>query len=187
MKTIDAIYATNSLDGYIDIWVPQLEVFKDKSVFFENLTNQGKEVWYYTCMFPQRNFANRFIQQPLIETRLLHWINFKYNSVGYLHWATNYWASVDDPYIETTNIWGEFPGGDSFIMYPGYRELYSSIRLHAMRDGIIDYELLKMLVVTNPQKAKQLSDALILSFDQYDHSVKNFRQARKELLEALSN
>lgn len=37
------------------------------------------------------------------------------------------------------------PGGDSWIVYPNNGKLYGSIRLEAMRDGIADYTLLKML------------------------------------------
>ncbi len=36
------------------------------------------------------------------------------------------------------------PGGDCWICYPAYKNIYPSIRLEAMRDGIVDYELLKM-------------------------------------------
>ncbi len=76
--------------------------------------------------------------------------------------------------------------GDPFILYPGYKKLYSSIRLHAVRDGIMDYELLKMLSEKNPAKAKELADAMILSFDRYNNSIEHFRGIRKVLLEELN-
>ena len=96
---------------------------------------------------PQDEYANRFIEQPLIKTRLLHWINFRFGATGYLHWGWDFWS--DNCLEETAGIIPEagniMPGGDAFITYPGNGKILSSIRLEAMRDGIVDYELLKML------------------------------------------
>ncbi|HEX5554871.1 MAG TPA: hypothetical protein VFX43_16645, partial [Chitinophagaceae bacterium] len=72
-------------------------------------------------------------------------------------------------------------------VYPGYHKLYSSIRLEAMRDGIYDYELLKMLQQKDPDKAKAIVGSIVLNFNEYDSEVHHFRKMRKELLEALSN
>ncbi len=185
-KIIEATYAAEELSSYIDIWTPILGVFHNSYPYFEDLINKGTEVWFYTCTGPQGDYANRFIQLPLIQPRLLHWINFKYNSVGYLHWATNHWLSATNPYKETTNLKEGWNGGDAFVLYPGYRKLYSSIRLHAIRDGITDYELLKMLKEKNATKAKELTDEVVLSFDRYNNSVEHFRGIRKVLLEELS-
>jgi len=186
VKIIEATYAAEELSSYIDIWTPILGIFHNSYPYFEDLINRGTEVWFYTCTGPQGEYANRFIQLPLIQPRLLHWINFKYNSVGYLHWATNHWLSATNPFQETTNLKEGWNGGDAFVLYPGYRKLYSSIRLHAIRDGITDYELLKMLKEKNPTKAKELADKAILSFDKYNNSVEHFRGIRKILLEELS-
>lgn len=186
VKIIEATYAAQELNSYIDIWTPILGVFHNSYPYFEDLIQKGTEVWFYTCTGPQGDYANRFIQLPLIQPRLLHWINFKYNSVGYLHWATNHWISVTSPYQETTNLNAGWNGGDPFILYPGYKKLYSSIRLHAVRDGIMDYELLKMLSEKNSAKAKELADAMILSFDRYNNSIEHFRGIRKVLLEELN-
>ncbi|MBA7572090.1 hypothetical protein ES708_13865 [subsurface metagenome] len=71
MKIIEACH-TRDLDGVIDIWVPQLNFLNDDFDFYREQMEQGKEVWFYTCLAPQENYANRFIQQPLIKTRILH-------------------------------------------------------------------------------------------------------------------
>ena len=74
-----------------------------------------------------------------MQTRILHWINYKYGLVGYLHWGLNFWGS--DPLTsDASRDRGKLPAGDANITYPGYRKLYSSIRLEAMRDGIYDYD-----------------------------------------------
>ena len=186
VKIVDAVTASKSLSGSIDIWCPVLDLFGKEYDFFKKLREQGKDLWFYTCVIPQGNYANRFIELPLIQTRILHWINFKYKASGYLHWGYNFWSGFDNPLEETARHLGMLPGGDCFIVYPGYHKLYSSIRLEAMRDGIYDYELLHMLERKDAQKARSIVGAVVLDFDEYDSEVVHFRKMRKKLLEALS-
>lgn len=88
---------------------------------------------------PKGEYANLFIELPLLKTRILHWINYRYQIPGYLHRGFDYWMGPD-PHAETTSIQLEsgtiFVGGDNWLVYPGNRKLYSCIRLEAMRDGI---------------------------------------------------
>jgi len=146
---------------------------------------EGSERWMYTCTGPQGNFANRFIQQPLIKTRLLHWINFKYNECGYLHWGFNYWTLVKDPVHDVTPD-TDWPGGDCYIIYPGERKVYPSMRLWAMRDGIRDYDLLKMVEERDPERARELCNSIILGPDKYNTDSEHFNKVRKHMLEFLS-
>ena len=78
------------------------------------------------------------------------------------------------------------PGGDMNIVYPREGRLLSSIRLEAMRDGICDYELLKMLEAKDPEMAKKIAGKIVFNFDHYDLNILHFRKMRKEILEALS-
>lgn len=189
IKVIEACHSSD-LDGAIDIWVPQLNFLKDDFKFYKEQQEKGKEVWYYTCLGPQENFANRFIEQPLIKTRILHWINYRYGITGYLHWGLNHWRSHhNDPYSMTTDMnyaGNTLPGGDMNVVYPKENKLLPCIRLEAMRDGIVDYELLKMLEAKNPEKAKEISRKIVFNFDHYDLNVISFRKLRKEILVELS-
>jgi hypothetical protein len=183
IPVIDAI-GTKKLNNILNIWVPILDVLDKDYDYFEGRQSKGDEVWTYTCVGPQRNYANRFIELPLIKTRILHWINFRYNITGYLHWGFNYWN--EHPFDETVQPNMELPGGDSYIVYPEYEKLYSSIRLETMRDGIMDYELLKMLSQKHPDKAKEICSQIVYSFDEYNTDIKDFREKRKMILELLS-
>lgn len=188
VKIIEACHSSD-LDGSIDIWVPQLNFLKNDFDFYKEQQKKGKEVWFYTCLGPQENFANRFIEQPLIKTRLLHWINYRYGITGYLHWGLNYWQKNSNPYIETTHMnyaGNTLPAGDMNIVYPKESKLLPSIRLEAMRDGIVDYELLKMLEQKNPERAKEIVSKIIFAFDHYDLSIVHFREIRKTILSELS-
>lgn len=184
VRVLDAVLTSKELAGMIDVWIPVLDVLHRDYKFYQDLQKNGKEVWFYTCVGPRGNYANRFIEQPLIQTRYLHWINYKYDVTGYLHWGLNYWAK-NQLYANMSRDAGRLPAGDNCIIYPGYRKLYSSIRFETMRDGIDDYQLLKMLEEKDPQKSKKLANDIILNFNSYDGSIPYFRNVRKQLLDSL--
>ncbi len=187
---------THQLENMIDIWVPQMNFLKDGLGFYADRQGQGDEAWYYTCLAPKGEWANRFVELPLIKTRLLHWVNFKYDIPGYLHWGFNFWGSnsgivtAADPYddvsgmiVSSGNI---LPGGDCWISYPGYKTIYPSIRLEAMRDGIVDYELLKMYSEKFPEKAITLVGTTVYGLEHYDINIGEFRKKRRQILQDLS-
>jgi hypothetical protein len=181
MRVIDATQ-TRELVGAVNTWVPILDHFHHDYNFLRDRQKAGDEVWFYTCCGPTGNYANRFIELPLIKTRLLHWINFRYGAAGYLHWGFNFWSS-SSPFGETAFQW---PGGDQWIAYPKNGKLLSSIRLEAMRDGIGDNELLSMLADRDPATAQKLAAETIIDFDRYDTDIARFRARHLRLLEALA-
>ena len=179
---------TKNLTGSIQIWVPQLNFLHDDFEHYQQRQQAGEEVWFYTCVFPQGEYANRFIEQPLLKTRLLHWINFRYGMSGYLHWGYNFWR--DDPFRKLAiGVEGGallLPAGDSWLVYPGKDGPLDSIRFEAMRDGIVDHELLSRLAERAPAAAKRLVEKHVLDFNQYNTELTSFRASRRELLELLS-
>lgn len=190
LKVMEANH-TSKLAGAIDLWVPMFNFWAESYPFYRERQAKGEEVWFYTCVYPQGEYANRFMELPLVETRLLHWLNFKYGATGYLHWGWNQWSMVGgDPFKKTISNEpnGPFlPAGDCFIVYPGKDGgVVDSIRWETMRDGIADYELLEMLASRDQAKAQELAGRLILGFTSYVLDPAVFRAVRHELLEALS-
>jgi len=189
LPILDAGHLTDDLVGCVDIWVPILQHFHRDFAFYQQRKRAGDEVWFYTCVFPQGEYANRFIEQPLLKTRILHWMNYCYGATGYLHWGYNHWRS-ESPFTHTTPSHPGppyLPAGDAWIVYPGPDGPLDSIRHEAMRDGIADYELLSMLGEQNASAAKRLTAKHVLDFDRYNCDVKEFRATRRELLELLSS
>lgn len=190
LKIIEACH-TENLVGSIDVWVPMLNFYHKNLAHYEKRQQAGEEVWFYTCWQPQKEYANRFIEQPLIKTRLLHWINFRYGATGYLHWGYNQWTK-DDPFVHTAVFHNPLkpkqylPAGDSWIVYPGKDGPIDSIRHEAMRDGIVDHELLSQLAERDRDVAMRLAAEHIQDFDRYNTDVSQFRATRRKLLEALS-
>jgi hypothetical protein len=187
LRIIEACH-TKDLAGAIDVWVPQLNFLHDDFAYYQARQRAGEEVWFYTCVFPQGEYANRFLEQPLLKTRLLHWINYRYGITGYLHWGYNQWAA-EDPFTHTTRPHGGppyLPAGDPWIVYPGTNGPLDSIRFEAMRDGIADCALLQALAEKDAPAAQELAAKLILAFDRYNTDVTAFRVVRRELLGRLS-
>ncbi len=189
VKTIDAIdQKAGSLGEACDIWVPQLGRFDDAFDAIQRHVEKGGQAWYYTCLYPQGRHLNRFIQQPLVKTRLLQWFNFRYGFSGFLHWGGNHWP--DDPYTDTQPIINAgrdlLPAGDAFLTYPWKegRSIRSSIRFEAMMEGIEDYELLRAAAVRNKEKAKRLARSAIPGLTDYVRDVGAFRKLHAELLDS---
>lgn len=186
IKTLEPI-GTNLIDDtLLDYPCPTIAHLTD-------IPARGNQVqWTYTCMGPQGNYANRFIRLPLIKTRILHWINYRYNAVGYLHWGLCYWYGCpngnpyEDAYDLSRQYKGSFIGGDMFIVYPGDGELYPSVRLCAMRDGIRDYDLLRMIEARSKADADAFCRRFVIDNATYDTDISHFRQLRREMLEYLS-
>jgi hypothetical protein len=129
----------------LDIYVPKLTHINLWWPRFQQLQRQGKEVWFYTCCFPRGRYPNRFLDQPLVKARALHWISYLYGLDGFLHWGLNWFAADADPYSERgRGIWS-LPPGDAQVAYPGKEGWVGSLRLCAMRDGLQDYEYLWLL------------------------------------------
>lgn len=195
VKIIEATH-THSLENMVDIWVPQMNFLRDGMDFYRERQQKDDEVWYYTCLSPKGEWANRFVELPLIKTRLLHWVNHKYNITGYLHWGFNHWGSSSghesssDPYDDVSGMivssGNVLPGGDAWIVYPGFKTIYPSIRLEAMRDGIVDYELLKRFAEKFPEEARELVRTTVYGFEHYDINIGDFRIKRRRILEKLS-
>jgi hypothetical protein len=191
MDAVDAAQMPEELQRNCDVWVPRLGLFDDQMDLIEQRIQGGREVWFYTCLYPQKRYLNRLLDYPLLKVRLLHWLNFRHNFAGYLHWGWNWWTP--EPMLATQPIINEnqtlLPAGDAFIVYPDRANLSvrSSIRLEAMREGIEDYEMLRALKQKGPVEADRIVKDAITSFTEYVRDPVKFREIERRLLKALSN
>ena len=167
----------------IDIPCPCIDVLRGEEGY--PWDDDLQERWIYSAVGPQGDAINRFIRIPLIKTRLMHWLNYRYNAVGYLHWGPNHWESAPNgnPWADA---YGNYIGGDPWIIWPGFQTVYPSIRLAAMRDGIRDYELLMMLGERNPAEAMEICRSRATNYLTHNTDVEEFREVRKNILEKLS-
>ncbi|MEZ0537707.1 DUF4091 domain-containing protein [Caldicellulosiruptoraceae bacterium PP1] len=182
IKIIEAVEYYD-LDGAVDIWIPKNVYYQENIVEFERKRQNGDELWFYTCCLPGGYYLNRLLDMPLIRTRYLHWGNFKYKLSGYLHWGLNFCDNNQDPFNQKDIF---FPPGDTHITYPGNGKPWGSMRLEAMRSGIEDFEILKILERKNSSLAKDIVDYCIKSFDNVNENIEQFENIRNMLLSAAS-
>ena len=75
---------------------PKLDHLPTWQTAYEQARGEGDELWYYTVgIYQGGSLLNKTVDVPLIETRLMHWLNYRYDLRGYLHWGFNAWT--DDP------------------------------------------------------------------------------------------
>jgi Glycoside hydrolase 123, catalytic domain/Glycoside hydrolase 123 N-terminal domain len=92
--------------------------------------------WYTAC---RPHYPNTFLFSSLRESRLIGWLTWKYGFEGYTRWAVNLFP--DDTWNQPMFTW---PSGDMFFVYPGERGPLDSMRWELLRQGIQDYEALKL-------------------------------------------
>jgi hypothetical protein len=91
--------------------------------------------YYVACGIPE---PNNFTFSPPSESCFEGWIAAAMGFDGFLRWAYNSWP--EDPSIDSRYI--KWPAGDTYLVYPGAR---SSVRFERLREGIQDYEKIRIL------------------------------------------
>lgn len=138
LRRMDAIETPHCLDR-LEIWVPKLNHYATWQDAYTDAQRKGYEMWFYTVgIFQAGSLPNKTVDVPLIQSRTLHWLNYRFGLTGYLHWGFNHWT--DDPF--------EAPGqhrGDGWHVYPKPGGLLNSLRWEQMRNGLQDYEYLRLL------------------------------------------
>ncbi len=98
--------------------------------------SRGATTTFYICCTPAR--PNTFVFSPPVEGRFVSWYASAYGYDGLLRWAYDAWP--EDPMRDARHtLW---PAGDCFLVYPGAN---SSLRFEKLREGIVDYEKIRIL------------------------------------------
>jgi len=91
--------------------------------------------YYVACGIPK---PNNFTFSPPAESCYEGWVAAAMGFDGFLRWAYNSWP--EDPMIDSR--YTKWPSGDTYMVYPG---ALSSVRFERLREGIQDYEKIKIL------------------------------------------
>lgn len=188
-KIIEAV-KTTTFRGCIDIWVPVTSTYEQEKEAFDKLANLGEEVWCYVCCVPQGEWLNRFLDKPLLESRILLWGCEKNQLQGYLHWGLNQFPEKMNPFEATschnpTGLGTNFPCGDAFIVYPSEDGAWISMRLESQRRGTEDLELLKLLRQKDLQKHDILVNQIFENNCSFEKNPEKFALIYEEVLKAL--
>jgi hypothetical protein len=194
LRRMDAIETTHCFDR-LEIWVPKLDHLATWYEAFKRAQNQGYELWFYTVgIFQKGSYPNKTVDVPLIESRILHWLNYRFGLKGYLHWGFNHWT--DDPFTA--------PGrhrGDGWHVYPKKDGLINSLRWEQMRNGIQDYEYLWMLedkiskikaglgerlsIIEPSRRGIEIASQVIKTMDNYNKNPDILYDVKKQIIDEL--
>ena len=97
---------------------------------------RGATSTFYVCCNPPK--PNNFVFSPPIEGMWISWYAAATGYDGFLRWAYDAWP--EDPVRDAR--FGSWPAGDCFLVYPGAN---SSVRFEKLREGIVDYEKIRLL------------------------------------------
>jgi hypothetical protein len=156
LRRIEAI-ETIDFSGMLEVWVPKLNQFDRYRQAYE-LRRKDGEFWYYICAGPYGNiYPNRFLDFPLSQVRVLHWINYSERLTGYLHWGlTRGWGR--QPFGTPPD---SAPPGDTHVIYPGRDGPLNSIRWEMERESIEDFEYLWLLEAKTAEWKKRLGSSAV--------------------------
>lgn len=190
VKIMEAV-KTTTFRGAIDIMVPITDGYQNNKESFDKAIAMGDEVWTYVCCGPEGIWLNRFLDQPLMNGRLLFWGCAANRISGYLHWGFNQFGCTPDPFKETrglndSGIGTDYPCGDAFIVYPGENGPWLSMRLEAERRGAEEAALLCDLRQKDPIVHDALIRKIFRAFDDYESNPEVLEQVSEQLLQLLS-
>ncbi|MFC2116813.1 glycoside hydrolase domain-containing protein, partial [Bacteroidota bacterium] len=148
LKQIESLETT--MFGGVDIPGPKLDHLATWYDSFREAQRNGTEICYYIVgIYQGSRYPNKTIDVPVMDSRIMPWLNYKYNLSGIKHWGWNSWT--DDPYKEVG-----MHLGDGWHVYPTQGGVLNSLRWEQMRNGIQDYEYFHML----GEKVQSLKDSL---------------------------
>jgi hypothetical protein len=194
LRRMDAIETPHCFDR-LEIWVPKLDHLATWYDVYKEAQSRGDELWFYTVgIFQKGSHPNKTADVALIESRILHWLNYRFGLKGYLHWGFNAWT--DDPF--------EAPGqhrGDGWHVYPKKDGLLCSLRWEQMRNGIQDYEYFWMLedkiarikgglgenlsMIDPSRRGLEIASQVVRTMSDFSRDPQALYAAKKQIIEEL--
>lgn len=153
---------------YAGDWHPELDSLLNDYCFLyskepgieevEKRSARGFTTTYYICCNPPK--PNDFVFSPPVEGRWLSWYSAAHKYDGFLRWAYDAWPA--DPTRDARHtLW---PAGDCFMVYPGGT---SCVRFEKLREGIVDYEKIRILRELAAKSSSARAKSMIRELD--DH------------------
>lgn len=117
---------------------------------------RGQTTTYYVCCNPAK--PNNFLFSPPVEGRWQGWYAAAHGYNGFLRWAYDAWP--EDPMRDAR--YGSWAAGDCYLVYPGGN---SCIRFEKLREGIVDYEKIRIIREQAAKSSDSSVKNLITAFD----------------------
>jgi hypothetical protein len=180
--------AWGSLVRSVDIWVPLWPIFEEAAVR-ERLV-AGEEIWSYTALCQGRQDTPFWeLDFPLLNYRIPMWISWHFGITGLLYWSTTNWASTRDVWTNPVT-YGDQYNMEGSLLYPGVdagvQGFIASIRLKEIREGLEDYEYLKILA---QRRSKAVVEGVVKkiarTWHDWDTDTRHLMGARAEIARSI--
>jgi len=131
----------NANGSSYDLWWANLSGFEPDYAAVRQAA--GEEVWWYFLYGDLPPHFNPItIDHSGIESRIGHWAAWKYRIKGFAYYSVTGWGP--DPYGQPRHM-GTNQNGDGFLLYPPIGgQIVSSIRWELLREGVEDFEYLRL-------------------------------------------
>ncbi len=186
IKMMDAL----SHYDYVERGLVDLPAVALDSEDLEKFNDKDRMLYY--CVWVDKDYiTNRYFTMPLLRTMILGCQLYLENPQGFLHWGYNFYNAQFsvrpvNPY-EDTIAGGGFLAGDSFIVYPGEKDIEYSIRYFGILKAFEDYRLLKTVEekIGREETVKLLRAAGIEGIHTYPHDSESYLAFRENLYNVL--
>jgi hypothetical protein len=200
--------------GAIDIWTPLINCFElkpgsqgfcDPMVSrsgYEQEIARGADLWWYQSCASHgcniiggeyyRGWPSYMIDAGGVANRIMPWIAWKYDIRGELYY------NIDEMFSRGKDAWNDvylFGGnGDGTLVYPGRAKTIGgntdipieSIRLKLIREGLEDYEYLKLLARhADAPTVKSFVNMLVTNTYTFEKDPAKFYEVRRKIGEQL--
>lgn len=138
--------------GGIQTWCPQYQHWHTESQrqeYYSRMETEdrlgGEQAWWYGCNNPKAPYPTYHLDDDLIGTRVLFWMQHEYGVQGDLYYCVNIVNHTDNaaPWSE---VYYDDAANDGRLTYPGYKfgvfGPISTLRLESIFQGREDYECL---------------------------------------------
>lgn len=190
------------LSEHIDLWVLQTDYYhygggtgakvreEARRSFLE-----GDEIWLYVALAPREPYCNFLLNNSALQHRILFWQIYREAIIaGLLYWQTTYWQETENPFHDIATVKNHDPylWGDGALFYPGIKMglegPVNSIRLECIRDGLEDYEYLRLAEERlGREVALEFIDQITQGFTCYVEDPCIFEDCRRQLGEIISS
>ena len=139
-------------DAQVDIWLTYLGFF-DPAVAAERDAAHGESSWLYYLPYSVAPYSNPFtLDHPGVDSRLMGWFFWKYRLRGLTHdsiidWSVNPWTTPAPTANNgfTNLLYPPSPTNTAIAYGSNNQRPVPSIRMELIRDGLEDYEYLRVM------------------------------------------
>ncbi len=182
---------TGTRRSAVDLWIVLPEMYDSAPERIAEVLAKGDRVWFYNAL-TQDNYSPKWeIDYAPINYRIPHsFINYSLGLTGMLYWRVDLWS--ERPWYDVmAYVDGDkYYPGEGMLVYPGKEVgiagVAPSIRLKWIRDGVEDYEYLKILENLGQEElAREFSSKIGKSWKKWAKETQLLEEVRIAMGEAI--